>query len=1604
MRKRIFAVLLAVALLVTVGVVAVFATENVATVSETEIKCPCHGMTLAEIDASEDKGWVEFAGALENGVHYRLTAEYNVASSGTTMVTLAAESNVKTILNLNGNTLTNSRSAGGRLLSIADSEVTICGGGEIKGGGNGGGVIYMNAGAIVNLYDTTLTNTRSAGTTSGGVIDVYGEGAEFNMYSGTLNAGNLNANGGAVRVYYGHFNMHDGVINGSTNAVAKLGGAIYVGNYDSAALNIYGGTINGSAFTGNGDALYVNPKATFNVEGGTINGETYCKFITVSGDPVINNLELVSDSLVTLGEGGLTGGSIGMTVAADTVITAASENAATSAKYFYGVAARLKAQVNDDTTITMVENTWCEACQADATWTSWNGASIANTTSGDHFYLVNGNVSTSGRVLFGTTDVVQEMCVDYNGYSIHKAGNVCNVYLRPGTTVNLMNAAPRISRITSEMSTGNNGALYTEKSATNGCTLNLYDGIEVENVYNGTLAKQATLYIATTCTVNMHGGTIIGHDNSATSGAISVSGTFNMDGGHIIGADAAAGGAIQVNYSGAEVNISGDAVIDGGELTTGNGGAIYVTTGTVTVSGGTINGSTIAGNGGAIAASGGGASVVIEGGTINGGTANYGGAIYLESSSSLTMTGGTVTGGAAQQGGNIYITASTADISGGTVSLGKTNGSTYGGGNILTIGSATELTISGTASIEDGYADASSKDNNRGGGNIIIVGGTVNVNGGTVKDGGTDASGGNIMTRGGTLNISGGTISGGTAGSGANYGGDSIALRDNTTVITGGTINSITPVRDGYTSLTISGAPTIASLDLVGHVNDGIAPVVTLGEGGVTGGSINVVATQDVPFTAANAELAESSCQYFHDAAAVLTVSVVDGCLVLIDPPVICPHCGQAVEWVEWNGNKDVFKVAIDPNTHYVLTQNKNTGGQIAVGANATASAAEITNTIIIDLNGYDLTNTGRVFAIYAGSTLNLVNTSETESVLTGAYTADDGGVINMTGASNLTMEGKISAKSTAADFAHIGGIVNVADGTFILEDGVTLYGQNATRGGAIHVTTGTLTMNGGTVSGGTADTYGGAIGINGGSFYLNGGIVTGGRVENATKIPYGGNIYCAGDFIMTGGTVSDGTSAATSVIARGGNVYLAGAEATHTISGGIIEGGVAENGNGGNVYLGAGTLNISGDVEITNGESCRAIAHSNGGGNVYGLNGTTINITGGTITNGTTASLGCNVFSRGNVTISSAATISGGTSEYEFGGEVAISGGELTIEGLGDAWSGRITTTNEAVITNDTVGAAVTHYNEGRAYYVWYASLDEVKDEIAAGGENNYVTVTKDSETPVDMSGLVVDLNGSNAVITGDAIIFDSSNDDYEGYGIVTMESAPATSYVAPNGYMYISVSEGENKYSFHRVEMGFENISLRPSTGGIYFSSSWNCDDILSGKLGGDLQFENGDPIILGYGLALKKGSAATGDSFTNGDKFAYTFFDNVEGDAADMLFNSKGDEKNSCLLNNIISTSYDAATNQENAQVDIYVTPYAQIINSNGVEEYVMGDTYFNDMKGIVEYFVETINAMEAGTSKDKFVAGMTSFYETWSATDAYGLNDFFTGLESLVVPAE
>ncbi|MBR4863820.1 MAG: hypothetical protein IKU07_04525 [Oscillospiraceae bacterium] len=514
----------------------------------------------------------------------------------------------------------------------------------------------------------------------------------------------------------------------------------------------------------------------------------------------------------------------------------------------------------------------------------------------------------------------------------------------------------------------------------------------------------------------------------------------------------------------------------------------------------------------------------IYGGTISGGNSTYGGNVYLDGGT-LNMTGGTITGGQAVNGGNIY-TKNAATV---------------------TIGCDTARNT--VAMVTKGHATTTSGL----GGNLCVNGGsTVNLYGGKITDGISDARGGNISNGGAnTYNITSGEMTGGSAGTdGANMfvNNGSVALNISGGYIDGGMDIRLTP------NISLSGAPVIT--DNKGGLVLNLGTTHAKLQLGELKDGAEIYVSASGAFTDA-LENAESYLQYIKPGNNALQLAAQDNKLVA---GIVCPHCDKIVEWVACpltNGGADY---AIREDAHYYLTQDlTKVSSQFYIGVKD-----EATPDVVIDLRGHKVQSTSRAFYVRPNAKLSVVDTAAGGKITTthnktgGLAYVEKNGSISVYG-------GTFYSNGTSAEATWYGGVIYAETGGTVNIAGGELYGAKTTHGGVIYAAyQNTVNITGGKIYGGEVATAGGAVYIYGGTLNMSGGTVTGGSANN------GGNLYINKAVAnLTGGTVSNGSGS------YGGNIGVTENGSCLNLGACNVTGGSA-TGSGLDIYLsGTGALKV---------------------------------------------------------------------------------------------------------------------------------------------------------------------------------------------------------------------------------------------------------------------------------------------------------------------------------------------------------------------------------------------------------------------------------------------
>ena len=254
MKKSLIALLLVLALVITVSVFAVSAEETKTTEKQlwSELTVAADGQTATGYcphccaDPSESVTWKLYTPAA-SGHNYPAAGHWFLnASISTNGALWFSTSNMDAVLHLNGKTYT-----------------------RTNGSSNSTGIICPSgSGAKVSIVDSKAGEGLLTAT-YGWAIQMSGANSQVDLYSGkvasTMATSHNDGIGGAVRVKKGTFNMHGGAIIDGYNT---YGGAIAVD--PGATVNLNGGTISGTSAQRGGAVFAYGANATVNVDGATI--------------------------------------------------------------------------------------------------------------------------------------------------------------------------------------------------------------------------------------------------------------------------------------------------------------------------------------------------------------------------------------------------------------------------------------------------------------------------------------------------------------------------------------------------------------------------------------------------------------------------------------------------------------------------------------------------------------------------------------------------------------------------------------------------------------------------------------------------------------------------------------------------------------------------------------------------------------------------------------------------------------------------------------------------------------------------------------------------------------------------------------------------------------------------------------------------------------------------------------------------------------------------------------------------------------------------------------------------------------------------------------
>ena len=680
------------------------------------------------------------------------------------------------------------------------------------------------------------------------------------------------------------------------------------------------------------------------------------------------------------------------------------------------------------------------------------------------------------------------------------------------------------------------------------------------------------------------------------------------------------------------------------------------------------------------------------------GTIRYpqGGCIYSEGT--VNIYGGTVSNGMVNNsltdkpgqkgGGNIYCSG-TLNISGGTITGGEVKSSSQSdhlGGNIY----ANLINMTG-GTVSNGVVRETSAGGN--GGNVYCYG-TFRLSGGTITGGYAKTNGGNIRINK-TFIMTGGTIE--NSANGENLFINIVATGE----MSGGVIrnaasNSFNVAMNGYAKykngiFTLKDGTIIRDTEHPGR-NIYVNGSFYMQGGTVSGGSrlgndtadtgrnyvggniyVNAAASRELPSgvtdetdyrpllkitggTISGGQAERGGNIFIGNGKHTIKNAVITGGIAKNDSASAAAHPRGGNIYMEY-GTLSIEDSTISEGQALDTASKKYAcGGNIF--ANSGATSVSLSGSTVVEdgvVNGGTAWAAGGNLALYCNATIG-----SGVQVLNGSSTQDGGNVYLTTSGRTFTIDGVTVTGGTAST----GGNFSLDSGVKVTVTNSTVSGGTATAKGGNFLVKGTnygaeLTLGSGTnITGGTAPT-GGSIYMQisvsstvpsdarGPKVTVNGAVIDGGRATSGSggNIYVGGNASAPGKLIIESGTITNGR--ATN---KGGNIVVFYTNSTVTMSGGTISNGTAEGtgvGNsGGNVHMGDTNVSftmtggtVTGGKVISHGSTSSAWGI---GGNFHVDSKTTLNVSGGTISDGYVKNADRNSGNGYNISVNGTLNVSG--------------------------------------------------------------------------------------------------------------------------------------------------------------------------------------------------------------------------------------------------------------------------------------------------------------------------------------------------------------------------
>ncbi len=1171
--------------------------------------------------------------------------------------------------------------------------------------GSGGGILFASS-ETLTVRDSTISNNEA--NRAGGGIDVQGNLANLTNTTIQGNVAGVVAapgNGGGVHLTSGNLTITGGSISGNTaaaeggglwNANVNLtisGGAVISGNFANGDLDPAGAFVDlqggGGIFNDGGTLVITDVGGAVEISGNFATGTTFGSgggILSTGGSVTITGARISNNAAVRAGGGlEIVEGNVLMTnstidanfVATQSPITANPGNG--GGLHITGLA-----------TVTIdggnVTNNIAEA-EGGGLWNSATGQ--LTITGQNNAVLISGNIARGDAAPgAGGTDVQGGGGIFNNGGTLTLDGD------RVTKNINISgNAASGSTNgsgggvLTIGGTVGMNGVSIDGNEAVRaGGGIEIVAGtvtISQSNINDNDLSSTdllglglgATagngggLHISSAATVDIDGSTIDGNVAESEGGGLwnSLTGTLNL-------IESSDNTVISNNIARGNADPTGDtALLQGGGGVFNNGGAlIFVnqsSSNTITISANAATGTNFGSGGGILSIAG---AVDLQDVEINGNESVRSGGGVEVVNGTFTMVGGQITGndvsaadllglglGASPgNGGGLHVTGN-ASVTVTSASITSNVAGREGGGLWNNTGT---MTIFGTTLIEDNVANGDAADD--GGGGIFNNGGNLIV---APEISGSPTIANNIAS--GLLGSGGGIFNG--------VGG--------TLQVTGATISNNVANRAGGGIEDASGAGFTLILDGVTMAdnNAGVSPAV--GAPG-NGGGLHVTGAANVRISGGtySGNTAASEGGALWNGTGTMTIelgTVIDGNTA----------SGNAAD----DGGGGIFNNGgtLQLTDGSVVISNNiadgtlgsgggifnNTGGTVLItGSTISGNRANRAGGGIEDASGvgFGITFTGGLIA------------DNLAGIAPAVPAPGIGGGLNVTGGSNVTLDGTRVAGNIAATegggLNNGSGIMRILNGA-IIETNQSRGNNSGDGGGGIFNDQGTLTVEGGStfIRNNSAT---GQFGIGGGIASRRGSVsITDATLRDNTANGDGGGVIVRGP----GATVNLSRAFILDNIAEdsGGGAFFSGASVTVTntlVSGNIARGTGLLDGIGGGLFLGGD--DTSADFLISNSTFSSNDADGAGGG-VYVLDASGALTNSGLLSNRVTGA---------------------GTSFDQGGGGIAV----VSVTALVD-----VSITDSSVTSNQSAAAAGIAIVDAMVTVSNSTISDNVAGAVGAGG-----------------------------------------------------------------------------------------------------------------------------------------------------------------------------------------------------------------------------------------------------------------------------------------------